>query len=436
MKKEHKILNPIQSFLQNQSLGGIILIIFALAALIISNTSWSEYYFSFLNTHISLHISTVISLDKPILLWVNDAAMALFFLMVGLEIKRELLAGELNSREKFTLPLFAAIGGMLLPALIYFLININTPGASGWGIPMATDIAFAVGLLIILGKRIPLSLKVFLVALAIVDDIGAILVISIFYTSQITMEWLVISAGITLLLIILNMLKVIKPWIYLLIGFCLWYAVLKSGVHSTIAGVILAFTIPARPKIRPARFLKLLSNKLAEFKTSCKSEIEFLANQDQQETVQQMEISCHRMLSPLLRIEHAIHPLVSFIVLPLFAFCNAGLAITTEWTDNLLSLTSLGIAAGLLIGKPLGIIAFTWVAVKLNWAKLPNDMSMKHIVGVGFLAGIGFTMALFINNLAFANPDIADMNKISIFLSSLLAGILGYLFLRQLSKNQ
>ncbi|MBP7464521.1 MAG: Na+/H+ antiporter NhaA [Bacteroidales bacterium] len=436
MKKESGILKPLQSFLHNESSGGIVLIIFTILAIIISNTSLSGYYFDFLNTRLSLQISKFISLDKPIILWVNDAAMALFFLLVGLEIKRELIAGELNSRDKFTLPLFAALGGMLVPALLYLAINSGTAGASGWGIPMATDIAFAVGLLVLLGKRVPLSLKVFLVALAIVDDIGAILVIAIFYSGQLNLIWLLVAAGISLLLVSFNLLKIIKPWVYLAIGFFLWYAFLKSGIHATIAGVVLAFTIPARPVIRPGRFVNAVSLNLERFRQSCRSETEFLANQEQQETVQEIEISCHNMLSPLLRIEHAIHPIASFLVLPLFAFCNAGLMITAGWTDNLLSATSLGIAAGLLIGKPLGILSFTWISVRLGWASLPADLNFKHIAGVGMLAGIGFTMALFINNLAFPGTAISDVNKMTIFFVSALAALAGFIVLYRVTKKQ
>ncbi len=429
-----RILKPLQRFLQNESAGGIVLIIMALAALVISNTGLSRFYFDFLNTNVSFEVSKFIHLNKPVILWVNDGAMALFFLLVGLEIKRELIAGELNTKDKFILPLAAALGGMVIPAMLYVLMNLGGEGIHGWGIPMATDIAFAIGILILLGKRIPLSLKVFLVALAIVDDIGAILVIAIFYTSQISLQWLIVAAILTVILLSFNLLRIIRPWMYLIVGFLLWYAMLKSGVHATIAGVILAFTIPARPRIRPGLFVRFMERSLSRFKGSCRVDVEFLANQHQQENVQEMEISCHKLLSPLLRLEHALHPFVSFFILPLFAFCNAGLIIGGDWLVNLSSASSLGIALGLVIGKPLGIVLFTYVAVRLKWAVLPYDLSFKHILGVGFLAGVGFTMALFINGLAFSNPAFIDINKMAIFISSLIAGITGYIILSRLAK--
>ncbi|MDF2867142.1 MAG: nhaA [Gammaproteobacteria bacterium] len=389
-------IKTLRKFIKLEAASGIILLFFAILALILDNSPFYHYYEMVLDAPFAIQFGTF-SLAKPVLTWINDGLMALFFLLVGLEIKREMLEGELNSIPKMVLPGIAALGGMLLPAFIYAAFNWHNPDyLRGWAIPTATDIAFSLGLLALLGSRFSGALKVFLTALAILDDLGAIIVIAIFYTAD--LSWLALGlAGICLaLLFLLNRLGVTSLTPYGLVGFVLWVCVLKSGVHATLAGVALALAIP------------------------CKT-------------------SKNQNFSPLRKLEHHLHPWIAFGVLPLFAFANAGINFKGTTPAMLIHSIPLGITCGLLFGKQLGVFGACWLAVKAKIAKLPDGISWKQLYGVAALCGIGFTMSLFIGTLAFdetANLDYARLVRIGVFSGSILSGVCGYLVLSLVSKNK
>lgn len=370
----------LSRFLKSESKAGIILMICTVVSLLIANSAFSEQYTHFWHIKIA-----GMSLEH----FINDALMAVFFLLVGLEIERQIYVGELRQLRAALLPIFAAIGGMLFPALIHYLFNGGTPYQSGFGIPMATDIAFALGVLLLLGDKVPVSLKIFLVALAIIDDLGAIIIIAIFYSKGIAWTYLGAAAAIFVFLGILNRLKVYVLTPYLLLGAVAWYCMLHSGIHATITGVILAFVIP------------------------------FGDGEDD---------------SPSYILEHKLTGIVAFAILPLFALANTAIVIPETWSDQLFSTHSLGIMLGLMLGKPLGILLFSWLAIKLNWSVLPDGMRWSHVIGVGLLAGIGFTMSMFIAVLAFDSPELIISAKIAIMLGSLLSAILGVFWLLVLNK--
>lgn len=377
-----------QQFFHNSKSSGIVLIIFVLISLLIANSSLSADFQNVLDSKIGTEL---FHLDYSVSVWVNDGLMAIFFLLVGLEIKRELLEGELSDIKKASLPIFAALGGMLIPAIIYFGFNHNTDYKNGWAIPMATDIAFSLAIISLLGKSVPNSLKIFLSALAIVDDLGAIIVIALFYTDSIDWISLGICGGITALLIILNKSGVTRIFFYIIPGLFLWYFMHHSGIHATIAGVILAFTIPTNL-----------------------SETE---------------------ISPLEKLEQKLHIPVSFVIMPLFALANTNITFQKEVFEGFINPLSLGIIGGLFIGKVLGINLFSFLAIKLKWAELPAFSAWKEMIGVGFLAGIGFTMSIFVSLLAFPSEiEIQDISKISILIASVLSGITGY-FILKLNKK-
>ncbi len=378
-----------KNFFKSQSAGGILLIICVVLSLKVANSSLGPAFENFLSTQLGYH-SDSIHLRYPILLWINDGLMAIFFLLVGLEIKRELVEGELSSLKKASLPIFAAIGGMLVPALLYTLFNFGTVTAHGWGIPMATDIAFAVAILSLLGKNVPLSLKVFLTALAIVDDLGAILVIAFFYTSELHTQYIPHIIGILCILGILNYFNVKTILFYLIPGVLLWYFVHSFGVHATIAGVLTAFFLPTTPDA---------------------------------------------VESPLEKLEHALVKPVNFLIMPIFALANTNIKFQQEMVDGLFSNLSLGIIAGLIIGKPLGIALMSYLAVKLKISSLPGGVKWAQITGAGILAGIGFTMSIFIALLSFENAGFQVQAKFSILVASILAGTLGFLLLKSLGKK-
>ncbi|WP_428027132.1 Na+/H+ antiporter NhaA [Arcobacter sp.] len=379
----------VNSFIKKESSSGLILIFVTIFALALRNSPLSEYYYDFL--HIAIHFSVndfVIS--KPLYLWINDGFMAFFFLVIGLEIKRELLAGHLSSWSKISLPAFAALGGMLFPALIYLLINQNDPQASnGWAIPTATDIAFSLGILSLLGKRVPLSLKIFLMALAIIDDIGAIVIIALFYTSNLSIEVLYASVFIIFILFIMNRLRISIISLYMIVGIILWITVLKSGVHATLAGIVLAFAIPLNTKTE------------------------------------------NKVISPARHLKHNLHYWVAFFILPLFAFANAGVDLRDIDFSKMTQGVPLGIILGLFLGKQLGVFIFSFLAVKLNLAKLPKCTTWLQIYGISVLTGIGFTMSLFIDSLAFEDDTTYFYtDRLAILIGSIFSGILGYLILR------
>lgn len=424
------LLKPINDFLHKEASGGILLIIFTVIALAWANSPWSDSYHDLWHTYISFNAGSL-ALKLSFHHWINDGLMVIFFFVVGLEIKRELLVGELSSFKKASLPVAGAIGGMLIPALIYVIFNSGTEAINGWGVPMATDIAFVIGILAILGSRVPIGLKVFVVSLAIADDIGAVLVIAIFYTSHISMSSLLTAAVIVVLLIIINKLGVKSLIIYSILGLLLWLSVLQSGIHATIAGVLLAFTIPAKARINTKRFSEKTGELLDKFEKAGEHGENVLSNETRQTDVMAIEENCKKILTPLQRFEHGLHPWSSFIIMPVFALANAG--VTLKGMDlgaALTSSVSIGIIAGLFLGKQFGIFAFSWLAVKTKLASLPAGVRWSKIYGAGILAGIGFTMSLFIAGLAFTDDSILNLSKIGILTASLIAGLVGYLFLK------
>lgn len=424
-----KILKPFQSFFQTEASGGILLLIFTGIALLWANLPFSESYFHVWHTNISIGIGSY-TLSYSLHHWINDGLMAIFFFVVGLEIKREFLVGELSSFKKASLPVAAALGGMIVPALIYTIFNLGKQGESGWGIPMATDIAFVVGIMALLGRLVPLPLKIFVTALAIADDIGAVLVIAFFYTSDLSVNSLMIAFAVVIILFTLNKIGIRNLTVYSVLGFILWLAFLKSGVHATIAGVLLAFTIPSKPRFDPKQFLNKGEELIEEFKSAGKLGNNLLADEDRQSTVQAIEVSCENVLTPLQRFEHKLTPWVSFLIMPLFALANAGVAFKGKILNSLFDPISIGIILGLFFGKQLGIFIFTYLSVKFKIAEKPQAVSWKQFYGAGILAGIGFTMSLFISNLAFVNEELLDISKIGIIIASLISGVVGFILLK------
>jgi Na+:H+ antiporter, NhaA family len=430
-----KLTHPIQEFLHKEASGGILLIIATVVALIWANSPFKDSYHHLWHTYLSINIGEL-SLTYSLHHWINDGLMVIFFFVVGLEIKRELLVGELSSIKKASLPIAAAIGGMIFPALIYFIFNAGKESVSGWGIPMATDIAFVVGILALLGKRVPLALKIFILALAIVDDIGAVLVIAIFYTSEISFISLAIAGGLILLLIIMNKLAVRNLLIYTIVGIALWLAFLKSGVHATVAGVLLAFTIPASSRINTKNFNDETNLLVKDFDSAGEHGENVLTNSERLSIIEQIENNCEKILTPLQRFEHGLHPWVSFFIMPFFALANAGVTLSSDFTSSLTHSVSIGIILGLFIGKQIGIFGFSYLAVKLKLASEPEGVSWKKIYAAAILAGIGFTMSLFIANLAFNSEELLNISKVGILSGSLISGIVGFIILKSaLSKT-
>jgi NhaA family Na+:H+ antiporter len=431
-----KLTYPIQEFLHQQASGGILLIIATVIALVWANSPFSESYHHLWHSYVKIDVGGV-GLNYSLHHWINDGLMVIFFFVVGLEIKRELLVGELSSVKKAALPIAAALGGMIFPALIYTVFNLGSESASGWGIPMATDIAFVVGILALLGNRVPLALKIFILALAIVDDLGAVLVIAIFYTSNISLTSLMIAGGLIVLLIAMNRLGVRSLLVYTIVGVALWLAFLKSGVHATVAGVLLAFTIPVSSRINTKKFKNETENLLKEFDNAGEHGEDVLTNSERLSIVDQIENNCEKILTPLQRFEHGLHPWVSFFIMPVFALANAGVTIGSGLSSAITNPVSIGIILGLFIGKQIGIFGFSYLAVKLKFALEPEGVSWKKIYAASILAGIGFTMSLFIANLAFNSPELLNISKVGILTGSLLSGIVGFIILKSaLSKKQ
>ncbi len=435
-KSQRKIENaallfrPFVRFAQLETSGGILLIIATLLALFWANSPWAHYYDALWHTKIGIEINHHYGLTESLLHWVNDGLMAVFFFVVGLEIKREILVGELATPKKALLPIAGALGGMLVPALIYVFFNWKLPSAHGWGIPMATDIAFALGVLTLLGPRVPIGLKVFLTALAIVDDLGAVLVIAIFYPSNIVLLDLYFGAGALILLMFLNRMGVRNPLIYAIFGIGgLWLAFLFSGVHATIAGVLAAFTIPARTRLDAKDFLKRGKEALERFGKVATQNPKSLPNDESLAEIDELSVACNNVQAPLQSLEHALQPWVVYFILPIFALANAGVKIDTTVLSDLLSPVSIGIFMGLVFGKQLGIFSFAWLMVKLKLADLPKGATWFQLYGVSILGGIGFTMSLFVTNLAFRGAEHLPLAKLTILISSLFAGLLGYLVL-------
>ncbi|HEX6913118.1 MAG TPA: Na+/H+ antiporter NhaA [Longimicrobium sp.] len=425
-----RILSPFARFAKTESSGGIVLIAATIVAIVWANSPWGAAYEHLWETPVTVGFGSY-ALTYPLHYWINDGLMAVFFFLVGLEIKREFLVGELASVKRAALPIAAALGGMVVPAAIYAALNVGRAGEAGWGIPMATDIAFALGVLALLGPGIPLSLKVFLAALAIVDDLGAVLVIAVFYTE--TINWTALLLGLALLagLGLANRLQVRTPIAYTLVGLVVWVAFLKSGVHATVAGVLLAMTIPARTRIDTAEFLERGRRILDYFDMAGEEGKGVLTNKRQQGAVQAMENVCEAAQAPLQRIEHELHHWVAFFIIPVFALANAGVHLGGNLAGAFGDPVTLGIILGLVIGKPVGITLFAWLSVRSGLAALPGSVTWRAIRGVSLLGGIGFTMSLFIAGLAFPGaPQLNEDAKIGIFVASLVAGIAGFLVLR------
>jgi Na+:H+ antiporter, NhaA family len=430
-----KFIGPIERFVRAETTAGVFLFGSAIVALIWANSPWSEFYHHLWENHLSISFAGY-TIDKNLHHWINDGLMAMFFFVVGLELKREIMAGELSNPRKAMLPLFAALGGMIVPALIYFFFNRTGPGSSGWGIPMATDIAFALGILALLGKRVPVSLKVFLTALAIADDLGAVLVIAFFYTSEISFTNLGVGLFFISILLIANYLGVRKTLFYGFVGIGgVWLAFLMSGVHATIAGVLAAMAIPARTKIDEIKFAASIESMVGHFKRIPPNDVTLL-EPEQYEAIHEINLLTLQAATPLQRLEHMLHPWVGFVIMPLFAFANSGIEITAAvFTNNFFEGISMGIICGLVIGKLVGVFGATWLLNKLKVAELPADFTWGHVIGMGFLAGIGFTMSLFVTNLAFEDAALIREAKVGIFTASAIAGIIGYLILKRVLKK-
>ncbi len=387
-----RIISGIQQFLRYLLSGGVILITVTVISLALANSSWGVEYREIFEKHFGFEMG-VVHLNESIAHWINDGLMAVFFLLVGLEIKRELLVGELSSRSKSMLPIIAAVGGMLIPALIYNCFNAGTNTSHGWGVPMATDIAFALAILAMVGDKVPIGLKIFLTAVAIIDDLGAVLVIAFFYTSDLNFNYLLIALIPILFLLFLNRTLNKNLTFYVIAGIVLWYCILKSGVHATIAGVVLALFIPLN--------------------------------------ISKIEIDVNKV-SPLERLEHCLHGVVNFVILPLFALANTAIVIEGNILSKLTAGLSLGVMFGLFIGKPLGITFFSWIAVKAKISSLPTSVTWRHILGAGVLGGIGFTMSIFISMLAFKHPEQQDLSKIAILIASVFSGSVGFVLIKRI----
>ncbi len=410
---------------------------FTIIALVVANTPWHQAYHEFFQTEIGIQVGTF-SLRYNLHHWINEGLMTLFFFVVGLEIKREILVGELARLEHAILPIIAALGGMIVPALVYLAINQEGAGTQGWGIPMATDIAFAVGVLVLLGTRIPRSVVMFLLALAIVDDLGAVIVIAVFYTHQLNWTALGLVGLFFFLLYALNRAGVRHSLPYFLFGILLWIAMLKSGVHATLAGVLTALVIPTRSRIDSQRFRQHVLNLLDKFKQCNTQETDLIRNECQSHLVQNLEKGVEAVVPPLQRLEHSFHLPVAFIVIPLFALANADVPIhVAQLGGTLTNPITLGVILGLVVGKCVGIAGISLLTIKLGIARLPKGATPFHIIGVGLLGGIGFTMSIFIAELGFQDhPESLIMAKTGVLFASLIAGVLGYLWLFFLTRKQ
>jgi len=405
----------------------------AVIALVWANSPWSGAYDALWATEVSVGAGDL-TFSQTLLHWINDGLMAVFFLVVGLEIKREVLVGELASVRRATLPIVAAVGGAILPAVIFLVIAGGGDASRGWGIPMATDIAFALGVLAVLGSRIPLGLRVFLVALAIVDDLLAVLVIAVFYTSEVSLPALAVAGAILAALIGANVAGVRRPAVYGLLGVALWIAVFQSGIHGTVAGVLLAFTIPARTRLDSDAFVVRARAIVDDFEGRTVGG-EDASTEEHHAALWELEDAAERAQAPMLRMEHALHPWTSFLIVPLFALANAGVAIRGELGAMVVEPVFLGILLGLVIGKQVGISLAAYAVVRLGLASLPDGVRWRHIYGAAWLGGIGFTMSLFVAGLAYGEGSALAVTKVSIVGASVVAGIGGYLVLRRGSST-
>jgi len=430
-----RIRQPFDAVLGAQTSGGVLLFIATVVAMVWANSPWAESYHHLWAQHIVVGNATW-RLDLSLHHWINDGLMAMFFFVVGLELKREMVAGELSRPRDAMLPLAAALGGMIVPALIYLAQNPSGPAHAGWGIPMATDIAFALGLMALLGNRVPVALKIFLTTLAVADDLGAVLVIALFYTSDISVLNLALGAGILGVMWVGNRYGVRSPWFYAFFGIGgVWTAFLMSGVHATIAGVLAAFVIPAKPKVSEMVFVRTMRRLLYRYERHDPGS-KGLRTADQLHELDRMSRLGEYASTPLQQLEHTLHPLVTFVVLPLFALANAGVALPADLAGALGTPVAMGVGLGLLLGKPIGVMLASYLMVRFAGARLGTGVTWRHMIGAGILAGIGFTMSLFVNELAFADEVLRQEAKLGVLCASLLAGILGYVWLVRTPKKE
>lgn len=435
-----KIADPFERFLKFIT-GGSVLLIFAAVFAVVWANIYPDSYDHFWHTYFAVDAS-IFSVKMSVLHWINDGLMAIFFFVVGLEIKREFLAGEMSTVKQASFPIVAALGGMIVPVIIFQLFRLHGEAANGWGIPMATDIAFSLGVLAILGKRVPLSLKVFLTALAIVDDLGAILIIALFYGGSLNWVSLAIAFGLLAILVVANRMRIQDLRLYTFIGFIIWYFFLMSGVdgpgtglHATIAGVLVAFTIPARPKIKAESFITGIKHILHRFDDVSKKNNKLILSHEQLSVINDVEYSVKEVQSPLQYIENQFHGFVNLLILPLFALANAGITLFNGTGGFIFTTVSLAIAVSLMFGKTIGIILFSWLAVKFKIAIKPRKSSWLSFTGLGVLGGIGFTMSIFIASLAYTSEALLNQAKIGIFIASIFAGVVGYFLLKYSLKK-
>lgn len=430
------LLNPINRFIRKSTTGGLFLFGATVLALILANSPLSESYHHFFHQTLGITVNGSTFLDLSLHHWINDGLMAVFFFVVGLELKREIVAGELSNPHKAMVPIAAAVGGMLVPALLYFGLNPEGGASRGWGIPMATDIAFALGVLHLLGKRIPLSVKVFLTALAIVDDLGAVLVIAFFYTSEISIENLILGLSFVLVMFLGNKAGIRHFLFYAVVGiFGVWLAFLMSGVHATIAAVLAAFTIPTDVVIKETIFANKIQRLLQKFRSIDANDRIPVLTAEQLHLLEEIKITTDRTIPPLQRLEHALHPWVSFLVMPIFALANAGISVNIQPETLFSNQIAVGVALGLLLGKVIGIVFFSLLVCGFRINRLPEGISFQYLVGIGLLASIGFTMSMFISELAFTEPLHNLQAKVGIFAASVLGGLTGFFYLRFVNKT-
>ena len=432
-----RVLTPLEDFIHRQTTSGILLMLCAIVAIYIANSQWSDVYHHVLTIPFTIGIPGF-QLSKTLHHWINDGLMAIFFFVIGLELKREILVGELANIKLAMLPIIAAFGGMVMPVLIYLSFNPEGDTISGWGIPMATDIAFAIGALALLGNRVPKNLLTFLIALAIVDDLGAVMVIALFYTETINTSALAIVAIVTLALIAINLGGVRRSAPYILLGIILWIAMLKSGVHATLAGIILAFTIPMRPKYNANRFLSQINEMVIQIKRAYQQEENIVRNDELRSRVRALGDGVLLVQAPAQIMERKMHIPTAYFIIPVFSLANAGIPV--DWASFGSVIThpvSIGITAGLVLGKLIGIAGFSWLAVKIRLTSLPNGVNFKHIIGAALMGGIGFTMSIFIAELGFAHSaENLLMAKTGILLASALAGVSGFIWLFLTAKKE
>jgi NhaA family Na+:H+ antiporter len=426
-----------ERFFHSEVTGSVVLLACTLLALLWANSPWSDSYFHILHTKIGLSWGDA-KYALSVHHWINDGLMVIFFFVVGLEIKRELVVGRLSSMRQAVLPVTAAVGGLLCPAIIYAALNIGGDGARGWGVPMATDIAFALGVLAVLGKRVPISLKVFLTAAAIADDLAAVLVIAVFYTETIHLSWLLLALVLlALLYLVARILEVRRLGIIMSLIIGVWIAVFASGVHATVAGILVALLVPIKPTGEPRKLLSLMRDRIGRLTDAEVTSESMVFDHDQLEAAVEVEQAARRMQPAGLRLEHYWHPVQAFLVLPLFALANAGIRLDEGLGQALASPIGLGIVLGLVLGKQVGIVLFSWLAIRSGKAELPPGVSWRHIWGASCLAGIGFTMSLFVSDLAFASESLIAKAKLGILAASLVSAVIGFVVLyTALPKDQ